>query len=268
MASSNVVQIGASLGARTEPAVCDEHGPYEQKITSLLGREFRSRCPACTQRADAEETANRKAMETWERQRNLEYRLGRAAIPKRFADKNFDEYVTDHVGKGKALRVCQEFAEGFPKHAEVGRCMLLLGSPGTGKTHLGAAIANAVMKIHGKTAVYRTIGSVFQEIRDSYGDNSCKTEGEILSPLVAADLLVLDEIGVSKEQPSDFELRTIFAIVNGRYEQCRPTVIISNLGVDEVKVALGERSADRLREGGVIVLLFNWQSARGGIGHD
>lgn len=268
MASSNVVQIGDAVAANVEQAVCEEHGSYEQRITRVLGREFRSHCPACTERDEHEAAERRKTLEAWERLRNLEFRLGRAAIPKRFAKKSFAEYVADHAGKAKALRVCQEFSENFEQHAEAGRCVLMLGTPGTGKTHLGAAIANTVIQLHGCTAVYRTIGSVFQDIRDSYSNRSDKTEGEILAPLISADLLVLDEIGVSKEEPSDFELRTTFAIINGRYEQCRPTVIISNLGVEEVKVALGERSADRLREGGVIVLLFSWESARGEIGHD
>lgn len=262
MASSKVVQLGHEV----RPSTCGEHGPFEQRITHVLGREFASRCPACIAQEDREEALKRAALKTWERQRNLEFRLGRAAIPKRFAGKSFSGYDAKEPGQVKALRVCQEFAENFKQHAECGRCLLLLGTPGTGKTHLGAAIANTVMELHGSTAVYRTIGSVFQDIRDSYGENSHKTEGEILSPLIAADLLVMDEIGVSKETPSDFELRTTFSIINGRYEQMRPTVIISNLGVDEVKVALGERSADRLREGGVIVLLFSWGSARGEVG--
>lgn len=266
MASSNVVTIGGALGADVEQANCAEHGPYEQRITRVLGREFRSHCPTCVERDEAEATERRRAMEAWERRRNLEFRLGRAAIPKRFAEKSFAEYRADNAGQVKALRVCREFSENFPNHARAGRCLLMLGTPGTGKTHLGAAIANDVIQAHGCTAVYRTIGSVFQDIRDSYSDRSDKTEGDILGPLIAADLLVLDEIGVSKEQPSDFELRTTFAIINGRYEQCRPTVIISNLEVEEVKVALGERSADRLREGGVIVLLFSWDSARGEVG--
>ncbi|PWG68497.1 ATP-binding protein, partial [Enterobacter mori] len=69
--------------------------------------------------------------------------------------------------------------------------------------------------------------------------------------------------GVSKEQPSDFELTTLFAIINGRYEQMRPTVVISNLDAEQLPVAMGERCVDRLREGNLIVVPFDWESHRG-----
>jgi DNA replication protein DnaC len=68
---------------------------------------------------------------------------------------------------------------------------------------------------------------------------------------------------VSKEQPSDFELTTLFAIINGRYEQMRPTVVISNLSGDQLPLAMGERCVDRLREGGGVVVPFDWESQRG-----
>jgi DNA replication protein DnaC len=244
-------------------AECEIHGPFDQKVTRVMRKEFTSPCPACTAERKAKEEAENADREAWERQRNLDHRLGSAAIPKRFQSKTLEHYRDASKGQAKALKACREFAADFPAIRESGRCLMMLGTPGTGKTHLGVAVANQVMQDHRATAVYRVIGDVFHAIRDTYSNHSDKTEREILSPLIDADLLVLDEIGVSKEQPSDFELRTLFSIINGRYEQCLPTVIISNLGVEEVKVALGERSADRLREGGVVVLLFNWPSERG-----
>lgn len=262
MASSPLRLPENAISLEVEKMDCSVHGPYEARLSRVLGSVFRTPCPTCKAETQAAEDARAKAQQSLLRMISLETRLGRAAIPKRFADKNFDGYLTEIPGQGKALRVCKDFFERFDEHEKSARCLLMLGKPGTGKTHLGASIANSLIR-SGRTAVYRTIGSVFQDIRDSYSDRSDKTEGEILSPLVGADLLVLDEIGVSKEQPSDFELRTIFSIINGRYESMRPTVVISNLGVDEVKVALGERSADRLREGGVIVLIFDWASMRG-----
>lgn len=267
MASKNVVSIAEAASApQVQQAICDEHGPFEQKVTQIMSKVFTSHCPACDSARKSQESAERKARDAWERRINLDHRLGSAAIPKRFADKSFAQYRAESKGQKRALAACVEFAENFDKHFGAGRCLMMLGTPGTGKTHLAAAIANRVINHHSVTAVYRTIGSVFHAIRDSYSIPGEKSEGQIIDSLIAADLLVLDEVGVSKEQPSDFELRTTFAIINGRYEQQKPTVIISNLGVDEVKVALGDRSADRLREGGVIVLLFSWPSARGEVG--
>ena len=141
--------------------------------------------------------------------------------------------------------------------------MVLLGKPGTGKTHLGAGMANDLMRSTSHSAVYRTVGSILQAIRATYDRSSEATEASILASLIEPSLLVLDEVGVSKEQPSDFELTTLFAIINGRYELVKPTVVISNLGPEQLPVAMGERCVDRLREGGMIVVPFEWESHRG-----
>ena len=250
-------------GTRIQPAECETHGHYDQKVFPVLGKELKSGCPECgriiREKADAAELAN-KVMEL---RMSMERKLGAALIPKRFASKTLDGYVATTAGQRKALATCRRYAAEFAQIAETGRCLLLLGKPGTGKTHLSVAIANEIMAKSSATAVYRTIGSVLQAIRATYDRTSDQSESQILSSLISPSLLILDEIGVSKEKPSDFELTTLFAIINGRYEQLRPTVIVSNLDGQSLPAAIGERCIDRLREGGVIVIPFEWESQRG-----
>ena len=50
--------------------------------------------------------------------------------------------------------------------------------------------------------------------------------------------------------------------MNERYLQLKPTVIISNLGAQDIKQAIGEPAFDRLREGGGKVVSFDWGSYR------
>ena len=239
--------------------VCIDHGQFAQTINVILGKEFKTGCPDCLLIAKGAEAARAKQQARDE----LVYKLGSALIPKRFVGKTFDGYIAESPEQKEALRICRKYADKFPEIAQTGRCLLLLGKPGTGKTHLGVAIANEVMRKTAATAVYRTIGSVLQDIRATYDKSSDRSESWILSGLISPSLLILDEIGVSKENPSDFELTTLFSIINGRYEQLRPTVIISNLDAKALPAAIGERCADRLREGGVIVVPFEWQSQRG-----
>lgn len=250
-------------GARTQPAHCETHGDYDQKVFPVLGKELKSGCPECgriiREKADAAELAN-KAMEL---RMSMERKLGAALIPKRFASKTLDGYVATTTEQRKALNTCRRYAAEFAQIAETGRCLLLLGKPGTGKTHLSVAIANEIMAKSSATAVYRTIGAVLQAIRATYDQSSDQSESQILASLISPSLLILDEIGVSKEKPSDFELTTLFAIINGRYEELRPTVIVSNLDGQSLPAAIGERCIDRLREGGVIVIPFEWESQRG-----
>lgn len=264
MRSEKVTPINqASLCDRTQPAECEKHGSFEQKVTMLLGKALRSQCPECSRIAKEEREARTEAEQALNVRLAISRKLGDSLIPKRFADRSLANYKAEHKGQAEALRFCRHYVKTFDQIAEKGRCMVLLGKPGTGKTHLGAGMANDLMRNTSHSAVYRTVGSILQAIRATYDRSSEATEAGILASLIEPSLLVLDEVGVSKEQPSDFELTTLFAIINGRYEQVKPTVVISNLDGSQLPMAMGERCVDRLREGGMIVVPFDWESHRG-----
>lgn len=251
------------LPAFFEQEECEQHGPFMQRVTSILGKQFRSVCPECSRIRKEQQEADTLAEKAREIRVAMERKMGAALIPKRFADRCFSGYRVENEGQKEALRICQKYADVFAEIYKAGRCLLLLGKPGTGKTHLAAAIANQIMSTSTATAVYRTVGSILHAIRATYDNGAEQSEAKVLASLISPSLLILDEIGVTKEKPSDFELTTLFAIINGRYEQQRPTVIVSNLKAEELPAAIGERSFDRLREGGGIAVKFDWESQRG-----
>lgn len=264
MRSERAVSVSDGvLPTRTQPAECEKHGKFDQKVTVILGRELRGGCPECLRAIAIEREESAKAEKAYELRLSLARKLGDALIPKRFLNRTLDNYRVEHDEQRRALKFCRHYVATFDQIREVGRCMVLIGKPGTGKTHLGVAMANELLHKTPRTAVYRTVGAVLQAIKATFDRKSERSESDILASLINPDLLVLDEIGVSKEQPSDFELTTLFAIINGRYEREAPTVIISNLGAGELGRAMGDRCVDRLREGGLIVVPFEWESQRG-----
>lgn len=264
MRSENVITMPTAVAEpHSQPAMCEEHGPFSQKINVIFGKEFKTGCPECSRIRNEEEEARKQAHDALLERMRMAEKLGSALIPKRFTGKTFDGYVAKTAEQKEALRICRKYADVFPEIFETGRCLLLLGKPGTGKTHLAVSIANQIMSTSSATAVYRTVGAVLQSIRATFDRSGDQSEAQILSSLIGPSLLVLDEIGASKEKPSDFELSTLFAIINGRYEQQRPTIIVSNLKAEELPGALGDRCVDRLREGGGIAVKFDWESQRG-----
>ncbi|QQP86918.1 ATP-binding protein [Entomomonas asaccharolytica] len=243
----------------TEIRTCEKHGEYESQLIKIASRESWSPCSKCMDEArEAENIERQKKDQEDMLRRSIERRLGSACIPPRFQSKGFDSYVANTKDQQKALAKCKRYADQFKDNFENGRSLLLLGSVGTGKTHLANAIANQIITELGYTALYATVGSMLRFIRSSFNNNDL-SESEAYKTFIDPHLLIIDEIGVQKA--SEFELTALFDIINERYEQMYPTVIVSNHGPKELANYLGDRVVDRLREGGSVIL-FEWESAR------
>lgn len=243
----------------TETRHCEKHGPYESKLIKMLKHAAWSQCEQCVEEKRASDLIeSQKRNQAEMRRRSIERRLGNACIPPRFQFKGFDNYVTHNKGQEVALAKCKKYADQFKDNFENGKSLLLLGSVGTGKTHLANAIANQIIKKTTYTALYVTVGAMLRYIRSSYSDKDL-SEIDAYRVFTEPHLLIVDEIGVQKA--SEFELTALFDIINERYEQLFPTIIISNHGPRELADYLGDRVVDRLREGGSMIL-FEWESAR------
>lgn len=192
------------------------------------------------------------------RQRLLERRLAESGIPLRFRDRTFDNFVADTDSKRAALMIATDFAVNFAAHYERGATAVFSGPPGTGKTHL--AIAAAMVVMQSGTALYTNALDLVRMVRDTWRRDSGTTESAVLNKLASVDLLVIDEVGV--QYGTEGEQVILFDVLNRRYRDLMPTIVLTNLGVKGMKESLGERSFDRLREGGVWVA-FDWESYRG-----
>ncbi|SFJ12796.1 ATP-binding protein [Phytopseudomonas argentinensis] len=269
MERSSSNPLGASLArlqqsagiSGTQPAKCPDHGDY---IATVLREGQLSGCPECSRQAQAVA----EAMERDEQQRQavsarLERQLGQALIPLRFKTKTFENYRAATDGQRVALAAARRYAADFPANAAAARCLMLLGHVGNGKTHLAAAIANVVMVEHRRNVLYTTVSRVCQQVKASYGKEAQQSEREAIEVFRTPDLLILDEVGAS--YGTDFERMVMFEVINARYEEMKPTLVISNLFAEALAGALGDRTVDRLREGGGVVVVFDWQSARRGV---
>lgn len=244
------------LGDKT--VACEAHGDYVSTGTRYLrNREIWTPCPDCE---EARMAAQRKA-EAEKRakaaQERMEQCVSEALIPRRFVGRTFDAFVADTPEKRHALTVCSEWAQAFDSHLKCGSSLILLGKPGTGKSHLAGAILQAIMPAH--VGMYTTAGNVIRMVRSTWRRDSDRSEGEVLSIYGGVPLLVVDEIGV--QYGTDGEQNILFEVLDRRYRDMLPTILLANQSKDGLKQFLGERAYDRLTETGRIVA-FEWESYR------
>lgn len=240
-------------------AICEKHGPFEQKSQKLMSKVFKTACPGCVDDRKAEEQEMAQRQEREARKAKIRKLLGDAGIPKRFAMRTFDNYKAESLEQSQALAVATYFAKDFDKFLESGASLMFCGKPGTGKTHLAAAIANAVCS-QGRSAVFMSVLKATRMVKDTWKKGADVTESQVYKGLIEPDLLILDEVGV--QFGSEAEKLILFEILNGRYENVKPTIVISNLLPSEITEYLGERVVDRLQEGGGSTVVFGWESYR------
>lgn len=246
---------------QTRQASCQQHGQYEARSFSILGKSMPwSRCPVCAAEREAEQKAEEERRNREAKQAALMKKIGHSGIPDRFHNRTLEAFEAETDEKKRALAFAKDYADNFDAVLSTGRCALFIGLPGTGKTHLACGIGLQIMREQNRTVYFTTVQRAMRRVKDSWSRYSRETESQAIETLVAPDLLILDEVGV--QSGSDFERNTLFDVLNERYEKRRPTILISNLTPGEVKAFLGERVVDRIREDGGGTMVFKWQSYR------
>jgi DNA replication protein DnaC len=243
-----------SQGKATKAETCAEHGPF----TSInLFRSVWSRCPECErQRSEQERERLAQSKLLMERER-LQERIGRSAIPKRFLGRGFDNFKAATDDQSKALSICRKFADEFADKWQSGQGLVLSGKPGTGKSHLAAAIMQHVIENH--STLYVTCMDVIRMVRETWRKDSTESEGDVLKRLGKLHLLVIDEVGV--QYGTDSEQTILFDVLDMRYRDQLPTILLTNQDIAGAKQFLGERTWDRIRETSRWVS-FEWESYR------
>lgn len=234
---------------------CPRHGVYV--ALSLIENNW-TNCPDCEEEARAQEQAQ-YALEN--RRRAIRSQLKEAGVPSRFMASTLQTFVAESPAQQGVLKAAMAYAADFAEALAAGRCLAFVGPPGTGKTHMAVGILREVLA-QGHSGLLTTVGDYVREIKDyCWNRDHQLTESEVIARYRAPELLILDEIGA--QFGSRTEENLIFTLINKRYEDLKPTLVISNEMEDGLEMYLGPRTFDRLKDGGGLIIPFPWESYRG-----
>lgn len=136
------------------------------------------------------------------------------------------------------LDFCIKYADSFSANS---KSLLMIGRTGVGKTHLSMSIAKELIK-NGFNVIYGSAVNLLETIeKEHFG----REDGEdTLAALLDCDLLIIDDLG--SEFHSSFYESALYNIINSRINMGMPTVISSNLSLEELYKNYNERIISRI----------------------
>lgn len=164
-----------------------------------------------------------------------------------------DEFAYNDEQRAAAMQIADVM--------RAGGTAIVSGSEGNGKTLMACTFAvnwywRGLFRTRGP-ASYFTVCDLMSAIKDWY------RKPEKPSPLATAKeagMLWLDELLVT--HTSGHDQNTIRELVDTRYRNRRPTVILTNLGDEGLEKSLDRPTLDRIRDGGAMIDMRG-QSLRG-----
>lgn len=208
------------------------------KNNNILGEDYI--CPLCN---DTGETENGICSCVLEMAKKIYSENMAKEIPlNECCFNNFDlSFYTEQEAKSRMTSIfalCKEYAQNFNPSSS--QNLLFMGRPGLGKTHLSLSIVNEVIK-KGYSVMYGPAYNIFAKMENDRFDTHTS---ENFDTAIGVDLLVIDDLG--GEFMTAFVQSTVYNIINTRILLGKPTIISTNLAIDEIQKRYTPRVASRI----------------------
>ncbi|MBF0287310.1 MAG: ATP-binding protein [SAR324 cluster bacterium] len=220
------IVIEAMSGAYAQAALCSCfpvpcgvcHGARFKLEQDSQGRDIAMPCPECEVR-----------------KRNIKL-YNNARVPNNYAPSKLPRSDRDKENQrvyNLLTTIVRNYAKNkksTPSPTEIRRQtidskgLVLMGSPGTGKTYLMAGFAYQCTINLGVSCMFQGFSELLSEIKNGF--SSQKSEMEIIAPHLAAELLIIDDLG--KGRNTEWELSVLDTLISQRYNSNKPIMVTSN----------------------------------------
>lgn len=172
-----------------------------------------------------------------------------ATIPARFAAARADN-----------PRVAR-WVERYNADPRTAPSLFMFGEPGTGKTfQMLGALRAVVMHAADRQRLVRYRMVTHPRLNDKLRPKADNSHETALDPYEETDLLLLDDLGAGKQ--TDWTGDCLYRLVDHRWFNSLPTIYATNLDLDALKDAVGDRVVSRVLDG--MLVEFTGPDRRGG----
>lgn len=147
--------------------------------------------------------------------------LAESNLGERFKGRTFASF--DAKRDREAFDACSRYASDERLMDRRLNSLLIAGGYGSGKTHLAAAVTQALAG-RGMSVLFGTSISHLDAIKSDFDNTGIN---RYMAKMKSANVLVIDDLG--KEKKSDWTKQILFDVVNYRYEHKLPIIITTNL---------------------------------------